>query len=77
MMTLFSAFLFPVPFSGWVSSIKRYWVILAKRRRTIKTRQFALDARLSDHIHALGFERNTNTEVSDEWQLSQALACAR
>jgi len=33
MMTLGSAFLFPVPFSGWVSSIKRYRVILAERRR--------------------------------------------
>jgi hypothetical protein len=31
-MTLFSAFLFPVVFSVWVSSAKRYWVILAERR---------------------------------------------
>ena len=32
MMTLCSAFLFPVPIAGWVISIKRYWVILAERR---------------------------------------------
>jgi hypothetical protein len=34
MMTLCSAFLFSVPFAGWVISSKRYWVILAERRST-------------------------------------------
>lgn len=33
MMTLDSAFLFSVPFSKWVSSIKLYRVILANGRR--------------------------------------------
>jgi hypothetical protein len=27
------AFPFPVPFLAWVTSAKRYWVTLAKRRR--------------------------------------------
>jgi len=30
--TAVCAFLFPVPFSGWVSSIKPYWIILTERR---------------------------------------------
>src|SRR5437867_9420450 len=33
MMALCTSFLFPVPFSAWVTSAERYWVILAKRRR--------------------------------------------
>jgi hypothetical protein len=40
MMTLFSAFVFPGPFSGWVSSITRYWVILAERRSKVMKSAF-------------------------------------
>src|SRR6266700_1559535 len=32
MMALCIWFPFPVPFSAWVTSVARYWVILAKRR---------------------------------------------
>jgi len=33
MMNFCIAFPFPVPFSEWVTSAERYWVILAKHRK--------------------------------------------
>jgi hypothetical protein len=58
MMTFCSAFLFPVPFSRWVISIKRYWIILTERRRWLTKTGMRM---ISGAV--IGYNRHTETKA--------------
>ena len=73
MMALCTSFLFPVPFSAWVTSAERYWVILAKRRReSRRTQGIEIPSRSSKAVcHRLGKRVRIDPAVADRIEASR------